>query len=174
LRLTINRAEPMWIQAGAAGTYGLIASMKYRIMEDEQNGPYRCSTLSYIYDIVRECPTDPAGEELLAFHWHPDNPQTTDEPHLHLRGGLGRLSSGFTKLHIPTGRVTLEDMMIFLVSELGAEPRAGTEQALEVLHDVRRSHVLHRSWHARPTSALKASIAAVVGAAAMVTRRGRK
>ncbi len=57
---------------------------------------------------------------ILAFHWHQMgvSPVTTHHPH---RGGTA-VGVDFSKAHIPTGRVTLQDVLRFAIVDLGVAP----------------------------------------------------
>lgn len=61
--------------------------------------------------------------ESVAFHWHPDtNDGAIEHPHLHIEGTpASALARGFG--HIPTGRVTLESILYWLIADLGATPK---------------------------------------------------
>lgn len=62
------------------------------------------------------------GKKIIAFHWHPGQRGQPDFPHLHMRS---RVSSVVIdrKNHIPTGRISLEAVVRFVIVELGVEPR---------------------------------------------------
>jgi hypothetical protein len=62
------------------------------------------------------------GPEVLAFHWHPAGPGANIPfPHLHLGRALGAIDID-PKAHVPTGRVSLEAVVAFLIRELGVRP----------------------------------------------------
>lgn len=65
-----------------------------------------------MYTVLRD------GSELLAYHWHPEVPSRYRDPHLHAR--LATLED--FRPHLPTGLVLLEDVIAFLITELGARP----------------------------------------------------
>lgn len=73
-----------------------------------------------------------SGRELLAFHWHPAGRSPVGYPHLHVSAALrGTTPSGevailpLDKVHLPTGFVSLADVVRLLVAELGATPVVG-------------------------------------------------
>lgn len=82
------------------------------------------------YDYVLE---DRRGVELLAFHLHlPDARGHHPRPHVHVSAALrpqqpngDRGLVPLDKRHLPTGRVTLGDVVAMLIEEFGAEPRVG-------------------------------------------------
>ncbi|HMS48876.1 MAG: hypothetical protein WAX12_17955 [Candidatus Microthrix subdominans] len=68
---------------------------------------FKVSTRKWIHVLRRE------GREIVAYHWHPDEPGDKTYPHLHL--------DGKSSPHYPTGRVLIEDVLMLAV-EMGAEP----------------------------------------------------
>lgn len=73
---------------------------------------------------------DREEREILAFHWHPVGLSHVTDPHLHLASRLIPLDMGrdqdplaLAGIHIPTGFVTLEDVVRLLITEIGIRPR---------------------------------------------------
>lgn len=60
------------------------------------------------------------GPTLLAYHWHPVGISPITTPHLHLAGTLGGID--LSKAHLPTGLVTLQDVLRFAIADLGVLP----------------------------------------------------
>jgi hypothetical protein len=79
-------------------------------------GPWRLTTSAYYYAF-----STTAGEELLAFHWHPHVGPT--HPHLHVAAAAKGALPHLHKRHVPTGRVALEDVLRFAIADLRAKPR---------------------------------------------------
>jgi hypothetical protein len=73
--------------------------------------------LGYLYMVRND-----AQQELLSFHWHPSGRSPVTTPHLHLGYGLEIPKSEFTNLHIPTGPVTLRQVVRFVITELRIRP----------------------------------------------------
>jgi hypothetical protein len=90
--------------------------MLYRIVEARgARGPWRVRTALWDYSIL-----DDDGKDLLSFHWHPGSKVQT--PHVHL--GTAALKRGLAlskKAHIPTGRVSLEEVLPVIVERFHAE-----------------------------------------------------
>jgi hypothetical protein len=62
------------------------------------------------------------GPELLAYHWHPEDPNPVKIPHLHLGAGA---QVGFASLgdaHLPTGVVQLAGVLRLSIEEFGVRP----------------------------------------------------
>jgi hypothetical protein len=60
------------------------------------------------------------GRELLAFQWHPDGQSWMREAHLHLGDSLRGIN--LSKAHVPTGHVTLQSVLRFLIFDLRVDP----------------------------------------------------
>jgi hypothetical protein len=68
--------------------------------------------------------SDRGGELIAAWHWHPTTTRGDDKnrwPHLHAHGVRDTLT--LHKLHLPTGRVSIEAIVRFLIEDLGVIPR---------------------------------------------------
>ncbi len=81
------------------------------------NGPWKTTTRAYQYHVTKM-----DGSEIILFHWHPAS--TVTQPHLHLGrstldpdGVLSRTS------HVPTGRISLEQVIGLLINDLDVVPR---------------------------------------------------
>lgn len=98
----------------------------------------RMSTRRYHFTIVRNGETT---EKVLAWHWHPESRQShVETPHLHLPA-----KSPFQSSHVPTGRMCLEDIVLYAFSELGVTPTVPNGQA--IVEDARETHKKYRQWH---------------------------
>jgi hypothetical protein len=119
----------------------LSAQQRFRYVPDPAHrGEVKCQTLQYIYTIAAEADPD---RELLEWHWHPD---VRLEPHLHLHATdlhLGELD----KYHIPTGRVSFEEVARFLIKDLGVPGRGKWEK---VLAESQTIFEMYRTWPAPP------------------------
>jgi len=95
---------------------GLSVIQQYRVIQGTSaRAPWTVVTVSYYYALE-----DANSRELFAFHWHPAGPSTITFPHLHLGAGVAR--EQFTTFHIPTGRITLDKVLRFAITELGVRP----------------------------------------------------
>lgn len=73
-------------------------------------------TVGYWYEIRHA-----AGPMVFAYHWHPVGPSPITWPHLHLRGDVAGIS--FAKVHLPTGPITLQELLRFVIVDLNVAPR---------------------------------------------------
>ena len=80
---------------------------------------------------------DSQDREILAYHWHPEGISPIAYPHLHLSGRLSPLDLGprqepaaLGEMHLPTGDVTLADVVRLLITEFGIAPRRADWEAI--------------------------------------------
>ena len=100
----------------------LSASQRFAIVEDERHkGEWKARTLAYIYAIHCE-PEINEESEILSWHWHPMTTPGRIEPHAHVRLNDLSLGISLSKLHIPTGRVSIEGVVRLLITDLMVEP----------------------------------------------------
>jgi hypothetical protein len=102
-------------------------------------GQFKIHTLGYVYTVSL---ADNIDQGLTFFHWHPRDRQ---DPHVHLRTDdpNATTAEGVHGLHIPTGRVSFETVVRFLIDEFAVRPASGWEKRLEVNEDLFRRH---RTW----------------------------
>jgi hypothetical protein len=104
----------------------------------EHGSGWHVSSRNYFYQVH-----DQPGLELIAFHWHPGRPGQPAFPHLHIAGSDGSVAIGRTN-HVPTGRVSLESVVRFLITELDVRPlRVDWER---VLDEGERTFMSRRTW----------------------------
>lgn len=98
-------------------TIYLSASMNYTIIEaqDADRGPFKVKTTAYQYMLTYK-----DEHEILAYQWHPQS--KIKFPHLHLGSSAKISSKTLNKLHMPTGRIALEQVLRLTVDELGVKP----------------------------------------------------
>lgn len=122
--LVLNNNDPVLLR-GEVNVY-LSAGQRFRIVEDKEvkQGPYRVHTVEYWYQI--DCPKD---TEIFTYHWKPESTTTPleREPHIHLGSSVVAndvvlMRKQFSKLHIPTGRVSIESVVRFLIGEIKVQP----------------------------------------------------
>lgn len=97
-------------------------------------GEERMTTRRYDFFITQN------NERVMAWHWHPQSNRTqVPWPHFHMPKGMP-----FSSCHIPTGRVSLEDVVLFVFDELGVPP--ALQHGREIVEQVRDTHKKHRGW----------------------------
>lgn len=122
----------------------------------EKGYMFRVSTLRYIYAIW-ETPDVP----LIGWHYHPDMEVSFPHVHIYDRTTEGEKAAGqkphiVHKLHIPSGRVSLEEVIRFAVLELGVLPDKKQEKDWQdILSDTERRFEESKSWGKKPPGAKK-------------------
>lgn len=91
---------------------------------------YWVAPMAYWYGIL-----DGEEREILLFHWHPEGVSDVLTPHLHVPfvssvalgqmsgKGVGGRSVHLGRMHVPTGYVSLEEIVELLIEEFDVEPR---------------------------------------------------
>jgi len=114
---------------------------RYAVTRSEsRRGPWTASTAEYIYEV-----SDQTDDLIAAFHWHPVSAQIGDEarwPHVHAYGARDTIT--LHKLHLPTGRVSLEAIVRFLIVDLDVRPRRSDWE--RILEQQEQAFRRTRSW----------------------------
>ena len=146
--------------SNSGGKSGLRFSLSqdYRVIhrpDSESSEAYRIRTAAYRYAV-----TDERERELFVWHWEPEGQGNRRHPHLHVKHGLGvptdislPTATGIGEspfesidvpgLHIPTGRMLLEDIVSFLIEELGV---LGVPQYRDILRENIDAFRMERTW----------------------------
>jgi hypothetical protein len=124
-------AQPVPLRAKAGGSSGLMLDVlhSFVLIGSEQAGAgaiWRAVSTAYEYRIL-----DAREAELLVFHWHPGSvARGPDFQHLHVSAALSAQVSAtivhrlpLDKRHVPTGLVTLADVVRMLIAEFGIAER---------------------------------------------------
>lgn len=123
------------------GGASLLLDVRQRLLLDDVDEDAASPLLvAYLYRLLVS--TEERYSELIAFHWTPKvEPPQRRYPHLHVgsvvTAGSHFRPKDFNRLHIPTGPVTLESVLLFAVEELGVEPAPGRDRAavIDLLRD---------------------------------------
>ena len=105
--------------------------MNYRVIPaDGELGKWKVQTVGYYYNLLVN------DEERLAYHFHPTTPRIWF-PHIHIREPRTR------KLHLPSGRISMEEFIRLLITEYGVKPTRDWESALI---DTQKRFEKYRTW----------------------------
>lgn len=119
----------------------LVSRISYQISHAEgERGPWKVETLAYSHGLETT-----EAKEIIVYQWHPGRGSRIEYPHLHLGAVMSSNLGGLEKAHIPTGRVALEDLLRFAITELGVEPQRDDWQ--EVLSETQGKFEDWRTWH---------------------------
>lgn len=97
----------------------------YRITKG--TGGWAVHTVNYKYELQVA-----SGREIVAYHFDPDRGRVRT-PHLHVRGLTAPLP--LSKVHFPTGRVSIEDVIRLAITELRVRPRLPDGQWQSLLEE---------------------------------------
>jgi hypothetical protein len=86
------------------------------VASDGERGLWRVSTAGWIYKLA-----DSRDELVAAFHWHPESSGRVTRPHVHVHGHHDAVD--LHRLHLPTGRVSIESVIRFAIEDLDVVPR---------------------------------------------------
>lgn len=102
---------------------------------------YKIKTAAYYYTIseFRGTGKDKKEKELLLYHWHPADTADIPYPHLHV------MDSKTKKCHLPTGRVSLEQVIRLLIKDFKVKPKK--ENWETILNETQGLFEAHRSWN---------------------------
>ena len=117
-------------------------------MQSASRQPSRVSTAAYLYGLH-----DKYGREIMAYHWHPGlaGQVRTAYPHLHVGPGAvellllitaqrspqhNALRAEFHRIHIPTRRIALEDIIRLTIEQFQVVPAPpGWDHTLQTSRD---------------------------------------
>lgn len=136
LALTTS-TDPLPLKRRQGGPIYLSAAQHFHFERDPRYArEWKVKTDSYAYHVrVSE---DPEGE-LFAWHWHPG---VREGCHLHI--GARQRSRALQKLHVPTGRLSFEEVLRFLIDELEVVPTRTDFDA--TLSDSQARFEAYRTW----------------------------
>lgn len=107
LRLNCGDKPPLYLKATQHFRTGLGSGTRRR--------DWKVYTEGYAYTVSEDADL---SHELLAWHWHPG---TRPDTHLHI-GKSHPTHGGLAHLHVPSGRVSFEQVIRFLITDLNVVP----------------------------------------------------
>ncbi len=133
----LTSEAPLTLKRAAEPAAYFTATQNFHLERDHRfTGEWKVKTDRYEYSVNLSASMDP---ELLAWHWHPGS---KPDPHIHAR--LDGPGASLHKMHVPTGRVSFEAVIRFLVEDLGAEP--ARKDWKEVLADAEGRFKKYQTW----------------------------
>lgn len=97
-------------------------------------GQKKLRTVGYSYQVLV------SSRPLLEFHYHPSG--AVKHCHVHVRADSKDWAS-LRKVHVATGRVALEDVLLMLIDDFELPPRKG---ARALLHKQRQAFDKRQTW----------------------------
>jgi hypothetical protein len=95
--------------------------------------------VAYAYELMRE-----DGHTIVAYHWHPHGVSHVTVPHFHLGHASGVTRPELIAAHLPTGRVSLEQFIRFLLEDFEIRPNKSDWRG--ILERTQAAFEHHRSW----------------------------
>lgn len=98
------------------GSAPISLSVAEQVQLLEEGSGWTARVVAYFYVLAQD------NSELLSFHWHPRGPSSVRTPHLHVGAEVRVGERWLPKVHIPTGVVALQDVLVLAIEELGVQP----------------------------------------------------
>ena len=122
--LSLNNRRPVRIRG--ASRLWLSLQQYYRIVESEMpRTRWTVIETGYEYTIM-----DADQREILAYHWHPVGQSSFISQHLHIGHGAMLARDELHTAHLPTGYVSLPEIIRMLIRDFRATPRRHDWQAI--------------------------------------------
>ena len=122
--LRLNEDRP--IRLGGPARIWLYFQQYYRVAQSETSGnSWTVAEVGYRYRIL-----DTNHREILAYHWHPIGQSSFISQHLHIGHDAMTAREELHTAHLPTGYVSLPDIIRLLIRDFGATPRRGDWQSI--------------------------------------------
>jgi hypothetical protein len=140
--LSGNVSTLTFVNDGVAALHGtdlgLFFSQRYNFYQDSGGDQrWRVRTRGYFYTVY-DCQTEHPSE-IFSYQWHPELPVTI--PHVHFKRGEERIR----RVHLPTGRISIESVAEFLIRDMGVKPKRADWE--KVITRNRELFEKNRSWH---------------------------
>ena len=97
--------------------FQLALRQSFIAVDSEQSSSWRVVVRSFSYEIH-----DSDGREVLLYHWHPRGNSPVVTPHLHLEQGAQVGRSEIRDAHLPTGNISLNEILRVLIDEMRVRP----------------------------------------------------
>jgi hypothetical protein len=112
---TVIRTSPQPIRLRSYDRFHLEIHHEFRVVTSTETSRAGIQPIGYQYEL-----NDAGGNEILAYHYHPMGTSPVTYPHLHAGQQDARLAHG--KKHLPTGLVTLQQVIHCLITEFDVPP----------------------------------------------------
>jgi hypothetical protein len=112
----LGRGEPVRLRGPER--IQLRVRLRVRVFQAQPpRGLWEAQTAAYEYRL-----SDQDDREILAYHWHPEGPSHVLTPHLHLGPAAEVGRALLLAAHLPTGQVTLREVLRLAIETFGVEP----------------------------------------------------
>jgi len=132
--ITINDGDPIIFPSNKSVRFSF--QMQYRIVQAEgERGPWKVVTAGYNYSVQ-----DRLEKEFFAYHWH--RWVKPPFPHLHVCPGSG--VNNLRKVHLPTARISVEEILQLLIEQFRVKPIRNDWE--KVLKRTKAAFEKYRTW----------------------------
>jgi hypothetical protein len=140
--MAVTAPSPVSLHQKDGGTLYLQAMQRFTFVDHPDfKGERKVSTQEYAYTLS---PHDDLRVGLFCWEWNP-NSEVWPDPHAHVLRGDPE-ARGLGKLHLPTGRVALEDVLKFCIVHQGVETIGNHDDAMAGLEDSLRRFRGFATW----------------------------
>jgi hypothetical protein len=108
------------VRLGGESRLSLSFTQHYRIVRASADQGILWSVAVVGYEYAYD---DADGREIIAYHWHPEGRSLVGTPHLHLGYGAGVARLELQRTHLPTGMVSIEQVLHLGIEDLGVRTR---------------------------------------------------
>lgn len=112
--LVVASGDPVALRGNSRLT--LSVGEQYGVV-DEGGKSCRIRVSAYFYAIGRQ-----RGAELITYHWHPQGRGRATGPHLHVNADVQVGTRWLGRVHLPTGPIALQDVIVLAIEELDVMP----------------------------------------------------
>ncbi len=115
----LSLSDDAAVRLGGNARLSLTVEIGYRIHDTlpvEDKGRWAVTSAMYMYTFY-----DARGGQLLSYHWHPEGRSPITTPHLHL-GASAVTRDLLATAHLPTGLITLIDVIRLAIQDFGVRP----------------------------------------------------
>lgn len=124
--------------ASVNGTsFGLYFAQTFSVIRGSSG--WKVRTEAYVYKLLAS-----GTHPHIQYHWHPDGDYLKKRPHIHFNARSGVLKRSVSKYHFPTGRMSIEELIRFLIEEEQATPTRSDWS--EVLQRNLECFEAYRTW----------------------------
>jgi hypothetical protein len=121
-------ADGSAVRMHGAARLSLSVDLRYLLVQDQHartRGSWTVEIASYMYAIRER-----NRAEIVSWHWHPGIPQIPSHQHLHLGPAADVGRTEFHRAHLPTGTVSLAQVVRSAIMDFHVEPRRADWRAI--------------------------------------------
>lgn len=131
---------PAGLQTKSGGRLVVSITQVFGVGQDPSDKKrFKVRTQHYSYVLYQA--TDEGNEQILSYHWHPQN-SAVHAPHLHV--------ACVPRVHFPTSRVCVEDFVWMIIQYYGAQPTMKKSEWTAILEKNKKAFEQMASWKISP------------------------